>query len=511
MLNLKKPIIAVIVLAIFLALSIGCGNEQDKNKVNVDKGNKTANVTKEPEETPINETTNTPIPTPTLTPTPTSTPAPTITFTPTPTHTPTPTKVIQKTENNVTFPCPAYVACYSLSLRDPNNVKTKLIKIYNGTEVTITGKAKDNNYYECLYEGEKYLVNKSYVTFNDLFPFDYSKFEVVDPSDKAYSYSHMEKDIFELAEKYPEHFSYYSAGKTPDNHEMYICTVGNPEAPKCVYITAAAHAREYCTSLLLMMEMEYYLKTYEEGYYLDVNYKDMLNEICFVLLPMQNPDGVDLSIAGGPSAIRDLGLRLEIQNMFNKEDKEYYEQYKKHNSLIYRRWKANAQGIDLNRNYPFGWEKMNESTQPASTGYRGETPLSAPEVIIQINVLKELMKEKDVVFCISYHATGNDLSWEVEGMEKEFKKEVETIVNKIVYVTSYQPNMNNMGLYDDGVPLGGYTDWLNGEHIVPAITIEILPGSVYLPLDGYNMQDAWVANRQVWAVIGENYYEGERR
>jgi hypothetical protein len=25
------------------------------------------------------------------------------------------------------------------------------------------------------------------------------------------------------------------------------------------------------------------------------------------------------------------------------------------------------------------------------------------------------------------------------------------------------------------------------------------------------MHDAWVANRQVWAVLGELYYEGERR
>ncbi|MCR5585297.1 MAG: hypothetical protein K6F63_07705 [Lachnospiraceae bacterium] len=466
-----------------------------------------AKTTEAPTSTPTPTVTNTPTPVPTATFTPS--PTPTATNSPTPTPTKKPTALVN---GKPVFPCSAYVDCYSLTLRSTADVREKLLKIYNGTEVTITGNSASSFYYECTYQGNNYTINKSYITFDEPFGFDYNSFEIVDPRDVVYSYSDMEKDIFELAEKYPETFSYYSAGKSPDKREMYVCTIGNPDAPKCIYITGTAHAREFCTSLLLMMQSEYYLKTIEEGYFKDVNYKDLFNEICFVLLPMQNPDGVDLCISG-PSAIRNLVLRSKIQSMYDREDAEFYKKYGKHNSNFYKRWKSNAQGIDINRNYSFGWEETNDYPVPASSGYKGEEPFCATEVKIQIEVLNKLMEEKDLVFAISYHATGNDLSWEVEGMKGDFLKECKAAVEALVYVTDYEPNMNDMNL-DKEVPLAGYTDWLNGEEIVPSITIEILPMSLYLAAEKpteEEMQDAWVANRQVWAVLGELYYEGERR
>ena len=72
----------------------------------------------------------------------------------------------------------------------------------------------------------------------------------------------------------------------------------------------------------------------------------------------------------------------------------------------------------------------------------------------------------------------------------------------------------NMMTLDNDVPLAGYTDWLNGEEIIPSITIEILPLKIFLAAEQPEEEEmymAWVANRQVWAVLGELYYEGERR
>ncbi len=511
--GIRKAVFALSAAVLFFAA--GCGNKEIKTPdtpVVVTEETKTptpepVKATESPTVTVTPTVTNTPTPVPTDTATPT--PVPTATNTPAPTPTKKPSTAVK---GKPEFPCSAYVDCYSLTLRSTADVKEKLLRIYNGTELTITGNSSSSFYYECIYQGKAYAVSKSYISFDKPFEFDYNSFEIVDPKDVVYSYSDMEKDIFELAKRYPDLFSYYSAGKTPDEREMYVCTVGNPNAPKCIYFTASCHAREFCTTLLLMMQTEYYLKTIDEGYFKDVNYRDMFNEICFVLLPMQNPDGVDLSIYG-PSGIRDMYLQTKIQSMCDREDAEFFAKYKKHNSNYYKRWKANAEGIDLNRNYSFGWEETNDYPVPASGGYKGEEPFSATEVKIQIDVLNKLKEEKDLVFVISYHATGNDLSWEVEGMKGDFLRECLKAVEALVYVTDYEPNMNEMNL-DKEVPLAGYTDWLNGEEIVPSITIEILPMSLYLSVEEpteEEMHDAWVANRQVWAVLGELYYEGERR
>ncbi len=506
--HLKHIKLAAAVLAVAVITAAGCGKEKDPG-VRTDQ---TPTVAVEEKVTPSETEQNTPTPTPTNTPTPTFTPTPTPTTTPTNTPTPTPTeapRVFYAPGEIPAFPATAYVDCYSVSLRSTSDPKEKISTLYNGATVTITGTSKKNSsYYTCLFDGQEYLISKKYVTFNEMFKYDYASFSIVDTSDREYSYADMEQDIFELAQKFPNLFSYYSAGKTPDNRELYICTVGNPDAEKCIFITATAHAREFCTTHLVMMQAEYYLNYFDHGYYKDMRYNDLLNEICFVMMPMQNPDGANIAIYG-PSGINSLYLRTQIQTMYEIENEAFYKKNKISDSNFYKRWKANAEGIDLNRNYPFGWEVTNDYDIPGSGGYKGTEPFSATEVKVQKQVLESLMKEKNLVYAICYHATGNDLSWDV-GQTGEFREQCEKAADALVYVTSYIREMGTMTL-DKEVPLAGYTDWLNGDEIVPSVTIEIFPLEVFLAVDKPDIYEAWVANREVWAVIGDLYYEGIRR
>ncbi len=494
---MRHKFIKITIATLALTVISGCTSKQNNGgEISI-----TPTVTVQSTETP------TPAPTETPTPAPTETPTPTLTVAPKPTFTPIPDRYY-KTGEVPDFPCDAYVDCYSVSLRSTKNAREKVMTLYNGAHVTITG-SNGKSFYNCIYNNEEYLISKQYVNFNNPFEYDYGFFEIVDVDDLEYSYKDMESDIFELAEKYPDRFSYYSAGKTADKRELYICTVGNPDAPKCIYYTGTAHAREYCTTHLLMMQAEYYLHYYDEGFFKDVNYRDLLNEICIVMMPMQNPDGAEITISG-IGGINSMLLRSRIQEMYDREEEEYQEKYGRHNSNYYRRWKANAEGIDLNRNYGFGWEETNDYPVPSSGGYKGTEPFCAREVQAQISVLNKLKEEKDLVFVISYHATGNDLSWDVPGLDGEFREEIERAVDTLVYYTDYERNMNDMTLAK-APTLAGYTDWLNGERIVPSITIEIFSGDVWLAVDKPEMYDAWIANREVWAILNELYYEGERR
>lgn len=89
---------------------------------------------------------------------------------------------------------------------------------------------------------------------------------------------------------------------------------------------------------------------------------------CLYILPMLNPDGVEIALYG-PSAAGPLAERLVRQN----------------GSADLSRWQANARGVDLNHNYDAGFAAYRQMAAEAGitgggpTRYSGEYPFSEPE------------------------------------------------------------------------------------------------------------------------------------
>ena len=61
-------------------------------------------------------------------------------------------------------------------------------------------------------------------------------------------------------------------------------------------------------------------------------------------------------------------------------------------------------GVDLNRNYPFGFDSKAASTDPCVFSYRGPAPFSEPETQA---VRDFLLKWKNIKLAINLHAKGN--------------------------------------------------------------------------------------------------------
>ena len=468
----------------------------------------TGNISPAASVTPIVSTTPNITTIPVASNTPIITTSPTIIITPAISDTPAITAIPTESAAVIpTFPCDAWINCYYVSLRDVNNVDNKVMRVYNGTKLRLTGDSENEFYYKCEYAGNEYLVCNKYITYTEMYEYDLDALTIVDKSAHKYSYSELTRDLKELSETYPDIFSYYVAGKSSDNRNIYVCTIGNPNAEKVIFYTGTTHAREYCTTELLMMMAEYYLYNYDTGWYEDYTYKELFDEIAVVMIPMLNPDGAEICI-NGPDAIVDPEIRKNVKEMYKKEDAIFYEKYGYHYTTLYERWKANAVGIDLNRNYDYGWEETDDWYEPASSGYKGTEPFSAAEVKVQVEVLNELLSTKNVCFSVSYHATGETLSWDV-GQTGEFRTECETAVKKLSYYTDYIENMNDMTYYAGKISLAGYTDWLNGREIVPSVTIEILGSSVFLSCEVPDLSEAFIQNREVWAVLGSLYYEKE--
>lgn len=103
-------------------------------------------------------------------------------------------------------------------------------------------------------------------------------------------------------------------------------------------------------------------------YWLDhgiLNYGD----ICFHIIPMTNPDGV---------AISQTGELTESQQEIYQSDRQHYSASSDQAEYT-ARWKANGEGVDLNRNFPAGWEEIDGRSRPSSHLYEGDAPFSAAE------------------------------------------------------------------------------------------------------------------------------------
>ena len=191
---------------------------------------------------------------------------------------------------------------------------------------------------------------KAAVGLNDFLDQEVSN-PIVKPADK-YSYDQMEADIQSLKNRYGDKITVNIIGTSLDGRNIYDIILGNPEAKSQILMQGAIHAREYMTPLVMMSQLEYALAFYDTGHY---NYKsiaDMLKKVAIHFVPMTNPDGVSLS-QFGIDAIRSDALKQVIRDCYSrdvnlKRTADSFETY-------LTKWKANAGGVDLNYNFPYGW------------------------------------------------------------------------------------------------------------------------------------------------------------
>ena len=175
--------------------------------------------------------------------------------------------------------------------------------------------------------------------------------DIVSVENALYTYEQMVEDLELLKDRYPGRLSVWEAGRSADGRKIMGGVLGNTDSPNHILIQASIHGREYMNTLLVMKQLEEVLKNYENGSYYGRSYESLFNDVCFHILPMTNPDGVTIS-QSGPEGIRDSSLREQLENCYqndltNGEGIGSREEY-------WKRWKSNARGVDLNRNFDSG-------------------------------------------------------------------------------------------------------------------------------------------------------------
>ena len=141
--------------------------------------------------------------------------------------------------------------------------------------------------------------------------------------------------------------------------------------PNKIFYNGSHHAIEWITTVLLMKFVENFAKAYASGQSLEgYNSRDIWNKSTIYVMPMVNPDGVDLVLNG-----------LDRSNPF------YNDLIKWNNGSddFSKTWSANIRGVDLNHNYDAMWQQSKDAEEsygvygPGPSRYSGTAPESESE------------------------------------------------------------------------------------------------------------------------------------
>jgi g-D-glutamyl-meso-diaminopimelate peptidase len=227
---------------------------------------------------------------------------------------------------------------------------------------------------------------------------------------------------------------------------------------KKVQINASFHANEWITTPILMALLNSFLLSITNVRPIrGVSTMPLYNSVDLSIVPMVNPDGVDLVLNGPPPELREEVIAIN------------------RGSTDFTGWKANIRGVDLNNQYPAKWDfekERSEQNAPAPRDYLGEAPLTEPEAI----AMAELAKDNQFDRMLAFHTQGAEFYWGFEGLEPP---ESQVLALEFERVSGYKAVQ-----YIDS--FAGYKDWFIQEFRRPGFTIELGRGINPLPLSQFD-------------------------
>jgi hypothetical protein len=294
---------------------------------------------------------------------------------------------------------------------------------------------------------------------------------VVDPY-HAYSYEEMLEDASTLEQMYPDIIRLDSIGESVEKRDLLLIRFGNGD--RKIFINGSIHACEYITTTYLMYMIDRYAYAYKtSGIYEGFDLKKILDSVTFCIVPMLNPDGVNL-VHNGLESVRN---PEEVSKIFTG----------------YADWKANINGVDLNRNFDNNWYVQRPENGPSAGGYKGYTPLSEPE---SRAVARYLDSEMFWTF-LNFHSKGEGLyGWDDPNIE--YYPQLASMVSRIIEASNYRKFIDTPDT-DYGTLLG----YVRETYLKPALTFELCRYVYGIPYPDEDFDSVWAPARTFCLIVAE--------
>ncbi len=281
-------------------------------------------------------------------------------------------------------------------------------------------------------------------------------------TEKIYSsnpfYHAINNTMEQLNDRYGEITEIREIGKSVDGTPILALSIG--KGNDSALILAGMHGREAITSVLLLDQIEKILIAYnsEDPYsYGGYQTKKILDDVSLWFVPLLNPDGAEISLNKGSS--------LNNQRLFKSITS---------GDSNLGRWKANLNGVDLNRN--FTSDKRGTVEKAGFAYFPGIKPISEPET----KAIVDFSNAENFSGVLNYHAAGEIIYWDMPYQE---------LASKLSNATGYSlvpPSKNS--------PMGSYDTWFLRQTGNPVLTIEIGKGFLRAPMAFEKYSGIWEKN-----------------
>ena len=284
-------------------------------------------------------------------------------------------------------------------------------------------------------------------------------------TDVPMTYERCEETILELTKKY-SFLRTEVLTQTPFGRNLRTLVIGN--GPRKLIYSAAWHANEWITTPILLKFAEEFAENLQNGGDIfGIPAGDLAARATIYMVPMVNPDGVDLVTGAIDPGSDPYQKAQEISSYFP--------------SIPFPDgWKANLNGVDLNLQFPAGWLRAREIkflqgfNRPAPRDYVGRAPQTQPEAKAMAGYTEYI----DPELVLAYHTQGREIYWSFMDYEVPGARE---LGEKFARVSGY-------ALSEPAVAssYAGYKDWFIKIFRRPGFTIEAGSGTNPLPLSQFD-------------------------
>jgi len=272
-----------------------------------------------------------------------------------------------------------------------------------------------------------------------------------DRDSNFHDYMELTAKLSSMAAENKDLVKVFSIGKSVEGREVWTLRISGSSAPAgslpAIYFLGAHHAREHLSTGIPLMLADHLVKAYNSN---DEKVRALLANREVYITPLVNPDGKQYDIESGR----------------------------------YRSWRKNrkensggSRGVDLNRNYSFGWGGGGASTSQSSDTYRGTEAFSEPET----QAVKRFVEHhENITTLLSFHTFSELILYPWGHIYESIPNERDLAVHKTMAETMAQWNgytpQQSSDLY---IASGDTTDWSYGEHGIVSFTFELDPKSIF--------------------------------
>lgn len=291
---------------------------------------------------------------------------------------------------------------------------------------------------------------------------------------EAYSYEYLVENSNDLQKMYPDIIKKSSIGKSVEGRDLILLEFGRGK--KKIFVCGTHHAREYISTTYIMYAIDRYAYLYRtNGNFGEYNIKEILDNVTFCIVPMVNPDGVNL-----------------VQNgVYATQNPEYVKSMPINESPRhgFKAWKANINGVDVNWNYDKDWSIEKNKASRGSMGFNGDMPNSEPETIAMANYVDNHVFEA----YISFHTQGSIFFW-----ADDIKNP--TNINRIV-----RSDTGFLQFTETGGGIGGsFFDYVYRKYGKATMTVELCKYVGNYPYPDYDFDSVWAPAKNILLIFGKS-------